>query len=260
MRNITAMVNFLNEVENLIAELDTIFNELLRLRCQGIFIHRRLDKIILRLYAKTGMLLQNIFRLLVNRKISEYSPISSYIHTTTIETTQKASVDLHINLRRLYARVKSIKDRIHKLRKTTNFLTQLNILRRLEQEDIVLRVKDCGNLTIMITARKIIVFNKKTQTLLSIPIDHIRRISYRKSLMFKGCEIHIRDGNTIRLPIDNDITYELRKIIERLTERKNPPRETYIRNLREKQTKLRPPILPIKIDILKRLTLSTTYS
>ena len=252
------IIGLLDRVENIVAELDTIFNELLIYRSQGLFISRRHDKIILRIYTRIHSILQYIVRLLVQHKQTEC--VSANITSLpALNTTYKFPTNIDLILRRVYSKIQLLREFLEKLSETNSFLEQLNIIKRLDSEDAVLSIKDYKDFTITITARKIIIFGRKTHTLLSVVLEDIEDILYKKSFMFKGCEIHTRTGEVIRLPLGSDATYEIKKIIKRITDKRITRRSEYIKALKTKHARLHPCILSLKVDILRKLLSSIPY-
>jgi len=252
------IIDLLNRVENAIAEIDTIFNGLLIYRSHGLFISRRYDRMILKMYTRINSILQYIVRLLIQHKQTEYVS-ANIISSPTLNITYKFPANIDLILRRIDSKIRTLREFLEKLSETNNFLEQLNIIKRLDSEDAVLSIKDYKDFTITITARKIIIFSRKTNTLLSVALEDIKNILYKKSFMFKGCEICTRTGEVIRLPLGSDATYEIKKIIEQIADKRTIRRSEYIKALKTKHARLHPCILSLKVDILRKLLSSISY-
>lgn len=253
MQSVTLFMNYFSALEDIVAELDTIFNNLLEIRQQKVFVARRVDRALLRAYAAVGLALQILIKDLSSSRKVENAHFGEHASTISRNFALSCADDFNTILRGLYARIRALKVRIKELDEIRCLLTQLNITKRLEHEDAVLDIKKHDDNLIIITNRKIIIHSNRINALQLVPIGDLETISYKRSFRFRGCEIRTKTGDIIRIPVDADVAFELKKILDKLAGRCDLVPGNYISSLKSKRSKLRPSIMEVKLSILRKM-------
>ena len=261
MLSLIQVIDILGAIEATVAELDTLFNQIMFYRSKRILIDRRTDKILFKTYIIVNSILQYLSDSLIQTDSPRYMPVAN-ISTYYIASnkTQNPSEALYLSLRRIHRRIRIVRSAIRKLKEIAEFLTQLNIIRRIDPDDIILYVLDYGPIIGILTSRRIIIFNRKTRALISLLLKEIKAITYKRSFIGRGCEIVLRDGNSIKLPINSDHVYELKRLIDEVnTSRRNiTSRPEYIKNILSKFKRIHPSVLLLKLNILRRFMSSSS--
>jgi len=246
-------ISYLYILENVVAELDTIFNKLLEVRQQKIFVKRDIDKTLLRTYAAVGLALQSLIKDLSGQKKVENISFGEFTFLANSNMASTLESDFSMILKALGARIHMLKERIKALDDIKSTLVQLNIINRLESDDAILDIRRYGNILIIIASRNIILCDSQMNALQLISINDLDTVSYKRSLIFRGCEIRTKSRDVIRLPVSPDVAFELKRILDKAARRRNFSPEAYVRNLKARRSKLRPAIIEAKLSILRKI-------
>lgn len=245
---ITDLAQILINLETLLADIDGIYLNLHSLREQGFLMHRKLDRLILNSYELLDTALTSLYDAYqINKEKIHIQQVSHKHFRSNLPLRRLLAIT-----RKLSMTITQMKQELIKLRKKIDALKKTEALKYIDKNELIIESFILDQLYVIITINKLIILDKQKGSIKKIPLHEIRDIVYKKTLMFKGCEIKLANSEKVKLQIDADLTIRLRKRIIKIRQNKTKLQNLSLK-IASKRNLLRPDIDNAKIILLKNL-------